>query len=65
MASKMAPIKQFMETKIKFLVFDLQVEKLLGQCHPTIDPNVYKYYVVIKQFNDLQDHNTQRASEEK
>jgi hypothetical protein len=45
-------------------VVDLQVEKVLGQYNPTIDPNVYHYYVVIEQFNDLQDHSIQRASEE-
>jgi hypothetical protein len=43
----------------------LQVEKVLDQCNPTIDPNVYHYYVAIEQFNDLQDHSIQRASEEK
>ncbi len=43
----------------------MQVEKVLDQCNPTIDPNVYHYYVAIEQFNDLQDHSIQRASEEK
>jgi len=53
MASKMAPNKQFMETKVEFLSSQFASWKGMGQCNPTIDPNVYHYYVVIEQFKDL------------
>jgi len=45
MASIMQPIEQFMDTNTDFHIVNLQVEKVLGECHCTTKPNAYHYYV--------------------
>jgi hypothetical protein len=38
-----------LENKNRFSNIDLQVEEIMGECNPTIEPNVYHYYVEIEK----------------